>query len=86
MEAVTTQFDWYTFIRDTFLIIATLSAAIYGYFSYRRQKREDRATAIREMLIKYDNNCNVLNHLLTFDVVHEIVSCVIYSNNTSVYF
>lgn len=79
MEAVTPQFNWYTFIRDTFLIVATLSAAVYGYFSYRRQKREDRATAIREMLIKYDNNCNVLNHLLTFDVVHEIVSCVIYS-------
>lgn len=74
------QFDWYTYIRDTFLIVATLSAAIYGYFSYRRQRREDRATAIRELLIKYDNNCNVLNHLLTFDVVHEIVSCVIYSD------
>lgn len=73
------QFDWYTFIRDTFLIVATLSAAVWGYFSYRRQKREERATAIRELLIKYDNNCSVLNHLLTFDVVHEIVSCVIYS-------
>lgn len=79
METVTPQFDWYTYIRDTFLIVATLSAAIYGYYNYRRQRREERATAIREMLIKYDNNCSVLNHLLTFDVVHEIVSCVVYS-------
>ena len=79
METDTIQFDWYTFLRDTFLIVATLSAAVWGYFSYRRQKNEERATAIRELLIKYDNNCNVLNHLLTFDVVHEMVSCVIYS-------
>ena len=79
MDADVIQFDWYTCIRDTFLIVATLSAALWGYFSYLRQKREERATAIRELLIKYDNNCSVLNHLLTFDVVHEIVYCVIYS-------
>ena len=78
-EAVTHSFDWYTFIRDSVLIVATLSAAIWGCLSYTRQKREERATTIRGQLITYVNNCKTLNQLITYDVVHEIVSCVVYS-------
>ena len=72
--------DWTTVIIQILLVIVTAVAAIIAFVVYSRQKRDDTAAKARNYFVSFANNCDTLNELINYDVVHEIVSCVVYSD------
>lgn len=72
--------DIYPYIRDSVIIAATASAALVAYNNYRKQKRHEMTASIRKMVTHLDYNCNRLNELLNYEVLHEIISEVVYSH------
>lgn len=72
--------EWYSYIRDAIVILATCSAALVAYNNYRKQKRNEITAELRKLVAQIDYNCQRLNILLNYEVLHEIIAEVVYSH------
>lgn len=75
-------------VKDTITIIiiavtalATAISAIWAATQYRLVKRDTHMTDIKRKLMQFKNNCDVMNDLLCYELVDEVVNAVVFSHN-----